>query len=61
MRVRVGRRWREGTAQVLADTTRECQRTMPRGNAQVVRLMGSQLLNRPRRLEPGELRATATG
>ena len=40
---------------------RECQRTMPRGNAQVVRLMGSQLLNRPRGLEPGELCATATG
>lgn len=60
VRVRVGRRWREGTARVLADDDpRERQRTMPKSNARVVRLMGSQLLTVRVDLEPAELRTTA--
>jgi len=62
VRVRVGRRWREGTARVLSgDDPRERQRTMPRGNARVVRLMGSQLLTVRVDLEPAEPRSAAAG
>ena len=54
VRVRVGRRWREGTAHVLSeDDPSERQRAMPRGNARVVRLMGSELLTVRVDLEPG--------
>jgi deazaflavin-dependent oxidoreductase (nitroreductase family) len=43
VRVRVGRRWRTGNAQVLpADDWRERQRRMPAMNATVVRMMGSE-------------------
>jgi deazaflavin-dependent oxidoreductase (nitroreductase family) len=42
VRVRVGRRWRAGTARVLPDDDwRARQREMPRLNAAMVRLMGS--------------------
>ena len=45
VRVRVGRRWRSGTAHVLPDDdARERQKTMRRFNAVVVRLMGTELL-----------------
>jgi deazaflavin-dependent oxidoreductase (nitroreductase family) len=45
VRVKVGPRWRAGTARVLSeDDPRERQRTMPKLNARVVRLMGSELL-----------------
>ena len=44
MRVRVGRRWRSGTAHVLAgDDWRARQRRLPnRMNSAVVRLMGTE-------------------
>jgi deazaflavin-dependent oxidoreductase (nitroreductase family) len=44
VRVRIGRRWRTGTAQVLADDDwRERQRRMPnRVNSAVVRAMGTE-------------------
>jgi deazaflavin-dependent oxidoreductase (nitroreductase family) len=42
VRVRIGRRWRAGTAQPMPDDDwRARQRSMPRANARVVRLMGS--------------------
>jgi deazaflavin-dependent oxidoreductase (nitroreductase family) len=45
VRVKVGRRWRAGTAHPMpGDDPRERQRTMPRLNAATVRLMGSDLL-----------------
>jgi deazaflavin-dependent oxidoreductase (nitroreductase family) len=45
VRVKLGRRWRSGRARVLADDDPVArQRTMPKGNARVVRLMGSDLL-----------------
>lgn len=44
VRVRVGGRWRTGTARVLLDDdARARQRTMRRGNAALVRLMGTDL------------------
>ena len=43
--VKLGRRWRAGSARTLpGDDPRARQRTMPRSNARVVRLMGSNLL-----------------
>ena len=45
VRVRVGRRWREGTAQILVDDdARARQRTLRPLNAAFVRLMGTDLL-----------------
>jgi deazaflavin-dependent oxidoreductase (nitroreductase family) len=45
VRVKAGRRWRTGTAHPLPDDDpRERQRSLPRMNAAVVRLMGSDLL-----------------
>jgi deazaflavin-dependent oxidoreductase (nitroreductase family) len=46
VRVRIGRRWRDGTATLLRDDDpRERQRRMPNKlNSAVVRLMGSELL-----------------
>ena len=45
VRVKVGRRWRTGTAHVMPDDDpRARQRTMPAANAAVVRLMGTDLL-----------------
>jgi deazaflavin-dependent oxidoreductase (nitroreductase family) len=45
VRVKLGRRWRSGGARVLPDDDPIArQRTMPKGNARVVRLMGSDLL-----------------
>lgn len=44
VRVRIGRQWRAGTARVMPDDDPLArQRTMPRGNALVVRLMGTDL------------------
>jgi deazaflavin-dependent oxidoreductase (nitroreductase family) len=46
VRVRIGRRWRTGTAHLLADDDPIArQRTMPRANARTVRLMGTDLLS----------------
>ncbi|MEJ7798740.1 MAG: nitroreductase/quinone reductase family protein [Solirubrobacteraceae bacterium] len=45
VRIRIGRRWRTGTASVLsADDTRARQRHMSRLNAATVRAMGTDLL-----------------
>jgi deazaflavin-dependent oxidoreductase (nitroreductase family) len=45
VRVFVGGRWRSGTASVLEDDDpRERQKTLPRLNARLVRLMGTDLL-----------------
>jgi deazaflavin-dependent oxidoreductase (nitroreductase family) len=45
VRVKLGRRWRNGIARTLPDDDPIArQRTMPRSNARVVRLMGSDLL-----------------
>jgi deazaflavin-dependent oxidoreductase (nitroreductase family) len=45
VRIKVGRRWRTGTAHVMPDDDpRARQRTMPAANAAVVRLMGTDLL-----------------
>jgi deazaflavin-dependent oxidoreductase (nitroreductase family) len=45
VRVKLGRRWRNGMARTLPDDDpRARQRTMPRTNAIVVRLMGSDLM-----------------
>ena len=45
VRVKLGRRWRSGRARTLPDDDPIArQRTMPRSNALVVRLMGSDLL-----------------
>ena len=45
VRVRVGRRWRTGTAHVLEeDDPRARQKTMRRGNAALVRTMGTDLV-----------------
>jgi deazaflavin-dependent oxidoreductase (nitroreductase family) len=45
VRVKLGRRWRTGIARPLPDDDPIArQRTMPRMNARVVRLMGSDLL-----------------
>ena len=42
VRVRVGRRWRTGTAHPMPeDDWRTRQRAMPKGNARMVRLMGT--------------------
>ena len=46
VRVRVGGRWRTGTAHILEDDDpRERQRTLRQGNAAFVRLMGTDLLS----------------
>jgi deazaflavin-dependent oxidoreductase (nitroreductase family) len=53
VRVRVGRRWRRGTAQVMPDDDpRARQRSLPAINAAAVRLMGSDLLTIRIDLEP---------
>ena len=45
VRVKIGRRWRTGTAHVMPnDDPRARQRRMPAVNAAVVRLMGTDLL-----------------
>jgi deazaflavin-dependent oxidoreductase (nitroreductase family) len=45
VRVRVGRRWRTGTARILEeDDPYERQKSMRRGNAALVRTMGTELL-----------------
>ena len=45
VRVKVGRRWRTGSARALPDDDPLArQRAMPRSNARVVRMMGSRLL-----------------
>jgi deazaflavin-dependent oxidoreductase (nitroreductase family) len=45
VRLRVGGRWRTGTAHIIEnDDPRERQRSMRRGNAAFVRLMGTELL-----------------
>lgn len=45
VRIRIGRRWRTGTAHVMPDDDpRARQRAMPAANAAVVRLMGTDLL-----------------
>jgi deazaflavin-dependent oxidoreductase (nitroreductase family) len=45
VRIRIGRRWRTGTAHVMVgDDSRARQRAMPAANAAVVRLMGTDLL-----------------
>jgi deazaflavin-dependent oxidoreductase (nitroreductase family) len=45
VRVKIGRRWRHGTAHLLPDDDpRERQRAMPRLNAATVRLVGTDLL-----------------
>jgi deazaflavin-dependent oxidoreductase (nitroreductase family) len=45
VRVKLGRHWRSGVAQTLpGDDPRTRQRTMPKLNAVVVRVMGSDLL-----------------
>lgn len=45
VRVRVNRRWRTGTAHLMPeDDPRARQRQLSRGNAAVVRLMGTDLL-----------------
>ena len=46
VRVKVGRRWRNGTAYLLPDDDPlERQRSMPRVNARSVRAMGTDLLS----------------
>ena len=53
VRVRVGGRWREGVAHPMPeDDPRARQRTMRRGNAAFVRLMGTDLLTIRIDLEP---------
>ena len=53
VRVKIGRRWRTGTAQVMPDDDpRARQRSMPAGNAAVVRLMGTDLLTVRVALDP---------
>jgi deazaflavin-dependent oxidoreductase (nitroreductase family) len=45
VRIKIGRRWRTGTAHVMADDDpRARQRAMPAANAAVVRAMGTDLL-----------------
>ena len=45
VRIKLGRRWRTGTAHVMPDDDpRARQRTMPAVNAAVVRVMGTDLL-----------------
>jgi deazaflavin-dependent oxidoreductase (nitroreductase family) len=45
VRIKIGRRWRTGTAHVMPDDDpRARQRSMPSMNATVVRLMGTDLL-----------------
>jgi len=45
VRIKIGRRWRTGTAHVMPDDDpRARQRAMPAANAAVVRLMGTDLL-----------------
>jgi deazaflavin-dependent oxidoreductase (nitroreductase family) len=45
VKVFVGGRWRTGTAEVMPDDDpRERQRTLPRLNARMVRVMGTELL-----------------
>jgi deazaflavin-dependent oxidoreductase (nitroreductase family) len=45
VRVRIGRRWRTGTAHLMADDDpRERQRSMRKANAAVVRALGTDLL-----------------
>jgi deazaflavin-dependent oxidoreductase (nitroreductase family) len=46
VRIKIGRRWRSGTAHVMPDDDpRARQRAMPAANAAVVRLMGTDLLS----------------
>jgi deazaflavin-dependent oxidoreductase (nitroreductase family) len=46
VRVKIGRRWRTGTAHLLADDDPvERQKTMPKVNARSVRAMGTDLLS----------------
>jgi len=54
VRVRVGRRWRTGTASVLPDDDwRERQRRMPKLNAAVVRVAGTEPVTVRVHLDPG--------
>jgi deazaflavin-dependent oxidoreductase (nitroreductase family) len=53
VRVKIGRRWHDGTAQLLdGDDPIARQRSMPRLNAAVVRAVGSELLSIRIDLEP---------
>jgi hypothetical protein len=53
VRVRVNGRWRRGIAHLLTeDDPRETQRGLRRGNAALVRLMGTNLLTVRIDLEP---------
>ena len=53
VRLRVAGRWRNGVAHLLPeDDARARQRTLPRGNAALVRLMGTNLLTVRVDLEP---------
>jgi deazaflavin-dependent oxidoreductase (nitroreductase family) len=55
VRVRMGRRWRSGTARVLPeDDWRERQRGMPGTNARMVRLMSSEPVTVRVDLDPPE-------
>jgi deazaflavin-dependent oxidoreductase (nitroreductase family) len=55
VRVKVGRRWRTGTAHLMPDDDpRERQRSMPSLNAVTVRLMGSDLLTVRVDLDPAQ-------
>jgi deazaflavin-dependent oxidoreductase (nitroreductase family) len=44
VRIRLGRRWRAGTAHVIPDDPRARQRAMPAAHTAVLRLMGTDLL-----------------
>ena len=61
VRVRIGRRWRSGTAHVLAeDDWRERQRRMPnRLNSAVVRAMGTEHVTLRVDLDPDHRRAAS--
>ena len=55
VRVRVGGRWREGVAELMPqDDPRARQRTLRRGNAVLVRAMGTELLTVRIDLEPDQ-------
>lgn len=59
VRVKVGRRWRTGTAHILPDDDPlERQRSMPQGNARAVRQMGTELLTVRIDLDEGDVRAS---
>jgi deazaflavin-dependent oxidoreductase (nitroreductase family) len=68
VRIKIGRRWRAGTAHVMPDDDpRARQRAMPAVTAAVVRLMGTDLLtvridlDRERRNEQARAQLAATG